>query len=442
MHLGDTIAAIASPPGPSPRAILRISGPNTPAALAALCDDAPTRRTCTAARLSIPQWNASIPCTLLRFAAPASYTGEDSAELLLPGQLAARAVMDLLESIDGVRAASPGEFTIRALFAGKLDPEQAESVGELISASSASELAAAHRVLSGESGGAYRRICEQLARSLALVEAGIDFTDHEDVVAIPATDLREKLTELTEQLDRFVATAAPRESDQSADPLVLFAGPPNAGKSTLLNRLAGFPRAIVSDTPGTTRDILEHTLDLHPGNIRVRLADSAGLDESLTTASQAESSAQSLTRAALGRAAVVVWCDPTGQFAHAPDTAILARTKADLPCNQAPESALHICAIDGRGVTGLARAIADRALRAQTPGEWAVLPRHNAALTDARDQLAQALQLIEADTDHIAEPELVAHCMRAALDAIGAIVGDITPDDIIGRIQSTFCVGK
>jgi tRNA modification GTPase len=443
MILGDTIAAIASAPGHTSRAVVRISGPLTPACLLGLIESPTASRGSSVVRITLAGMPAPIPCVLVRYVSPASYTGEDGAELILPGgSHIAGAVLDAFLEVDGVRRATPGEFTVRALLAGKLAPEQAESVGALIAARSNGELAAAHRVLTGESGGAYRELCVELTHALALVEAGIDFAEHEDVVAIPRADLFVRLNDAHEKLDSYVSNTAPAEH-RSSEPLVVIAGPPNAGKSTLINRLAGWDRAIVSETPGTTRDVLEHAVDLHPGRVRVRLADTAGLDASLTTSSRAEAGAQHQSARAVERACVVVWCDPIGVFEGAPAGAILVRTKADLPCAEHPERVIDVCALDGRGIAALESEIAARAIAADPPGEWGVLPRHAESLRGAHACIADAIDLLkESPDDHLADPELIAQCMRSALDAIGTIVGDVTPDDIIGRIQSTFCVGK
>ncbi len=443
MVLGDTIAALASAPGHSARAIVRLSGPVTHGALCALIDDPPAERGASVVRISLPDLPGRIPCVLVRGVAPASYTGEDGAELIIPGGAhIARLVLDVLLGIDGVRRAAPGEFTVRALLVGKLAPEQAESVGALVAARSEGELVAANRVLSGESGSAYRGVIGSLAHALALVEAGIDFAEHEDVVAIAPHDLRTRLCEIGDRLDSFVSHALPSEQ-LGGEPLVVIVGPPNAGKSTLVNRLAGWDRAIVSEIPGTTRDVVEHAVDLHPGRVRVRLADTAGIDGALIGSSDAEAGGQQQSGDAIGRAGVVVWCDPRCVFDNAPPDAILVRTKSDLPRTGIGGDAIEVCALDGRGISDLEHAIAERALAASPAGEWGVLPRHHDALQAAGVCVREAIDLVDGNPgEALATPELIAQCMRSALDAIGRIVGDITTDDIIGRIQSTFCVGK
>ncbi len=442
----DTIAAIASPQGRSLRGIVRVSGPSTFEALQACVTPAPTGAGAHRCRFDLD--GAALPILLLTFQAPASYTSEDAAEIQAPGNpdLLNR-MLELLCAHDGVRPANPGEFTARAHLNGKLTIEQAEGVAALIAAEDESQRQAADDLLTGATGDRYRAIADEIAEALALVEAGIDFTDQEDVVAITPGDLLARLGAQLEQIDTLlgpVAAAAPNES-----PSVVLVGAPNAGKSTLFNALLGKPRAIVSATPGATRDALREPLDL--GTSQATLIDLAGLDESLAGRSAIDAEAQLIARETINAASVVVVCDPSGAFelaSLAPSGAVTlrVRTMADLPSagDDAFTDALRVCSLDGWNLNALRRAIGDACAAARGDSATHVLPRHQAALTIARQNIQSATDraALFADTDRLHDEELIADPLRAALDALGTITGQVSPDDVLGRIFSSFCIGK
>lgn len=456
----DTIAAVASGAGRSQRAIIRLSGLGTRAVLDALLES-PThqpgahriRLKLGPLRITPDQHNPAapgLPALLLRFNAPHSYTGEDSAEIQLPGNpaLTDRLLQTIL-ALEGVRTAQPGEYTARAFLNERLTLDQAEGVQCAIAAASAADLAAADRLLSGETGHAYRELADEIARLLALVEAGIDFTDQEDVVAIEPRKLAHGLRNCLFGIECFIDPTA-REARRT-EPRVVLAGPPNAGKSTLFNALLGRRRAVVSDTPGTTRDAIEERANLAPAGPIV-LIDLAGLDSALTQRSNEDRAAQTAARHAIEHADLIVYCDPTGRFESIPaegasKPVIRVRTKADRPAAH-PEynaAALSVCALDGWNLPALRQGIAD-ALHGASAGANAagVAPRHQRALRAARDSLVRALTALEPDEHNprLASPEIVAAEMRLTLDAIGEIVGHVTPDDVLGRVFSVFCVGK
>lgn len=456
----DTIAAIASPPGRAHRAIARLAGPGVTEILDRLLDPplGPAAREAGArpVRLRLPPCRPAgpaptLPGLLLLARAPRSYTAQDGAELLVPGhpRLAERVLDALLDA--GARRATPGEFSARAHLAGRLSLEQAEGVARLIAAERDDELAAARTLLSGQAGRRHAEMADRLAGLLALVEAGIDFTDQEDVVAITPADLDAGLAAL--QRDLAEALGSDDHTAREAEPVAVLAGPPNAGKSTLFNALLGRPRAVVADRPGTTRDAIAEPLDLsdqHPGMRSITLVDLAGLGE---TADEADEQAQRLARDQLARADLIIACDPQGRFdqgTHATTAAaavLRVRTMADrvLPDNAATPSpgaqphhgprATPVCALDGTGLPVLRRAIADAALGVRSGGSAALVPRHRRALAQAMDAVADARQ-------SASEPELAAGAMRTALDALGELTGRLSPDDVIGRVFATFCVGK
>lgn len=458
-----TIAAIASPPGRAARAIVRLSGPGVVETLRAAAGVVPSGRGAHRLTLRLPRHPLAprtlpevlpLPALCLLSLAPRSYTGEDSAELFIPGNphLAER-VLQLLIARPGVRLAEPGEFTARAYLAGRLTLAQAEGVAQAIAADSDAQLEAARRLLSGETGARYRRLADELATLLALTEAGIDFTDQEDVVPIPAPELLARLERVGEELRGLLGPAA--EERREARPVAALVGRPNAGKSTLFNALLGRARAVVSDVAGTTRDVLREDLDLSaeaPGEPPAVLLDLAGLDGALGSPVDAES--QRLAREALAGADCLIHCDPEGRFdlpglPGAPTVRV--RTKADLPSGGGGGSgAIAVCALDGLNLHALRRAIADACFGAggTRGGEAAaLLPRHRRALRGALDAVAAAAGLVRedaaADPDGgLLAPELVAGSLREALDRLGEVVGEVTPDDVIGRIFASFCVGK
>ncbi len=461
MRTGDTIVAIASPAGRSARGLIRLSGPGVGGVMAEAFESVPPVGASRGRFRLLPQ---SLPVLVTRYASPRSYTGEDGAEILLPGNpyLLERVLTRLL-SLPGVRLAEPGEFTARAYLAGKLSLDQAEGVAATIAAASEEQLQGAGELLSGSTGAAYRAWADELATLLALVEAGIDFTDQEDVVPIRPGELKRRLGALDDAIGAFIGSSRGGEA-RTALPRVVLAGEPNAGKSTLFNALLGRRRAVVSPVAGTTRDVLEEPLDLAgalPGAGAVLLVDVAGLDAEASFQRDAEGSPtkprvhldmQRRAREAVTDADAVVHCDPSGRFPGLPvpadATVIRVRTKADLPHARddggAPSgiAALPVCALDGWNVPVLRRAIADAACGSRAGGVASVLPRHRRALNQTGVALREGIERIGDGGGALRDPAAVADALRAALDALGELTGRISPDDVIGRVFATFCVGK
>jgi tRNA modification GTPase len=380
---------------------------------------------------------------LIRLPAPRSYTGEESFEVLMPGNpnLVGR-VVELLTANPGVRPAGPGEFSARALLNDRLTLDRAEGVLALITARREDELRAARRLSEGEAGERYRDWSGRIANLLALVEAGIDFTDQEDVVPITPAELSMRLRTLADELETYAGGAAGREARRDL-PRVVLAGEPNAGKSTLFNALLGRRRVVSSPEAGTTRDVIEETwLPAGPGGPEVILCDLPGLDESAGGAcdvERANRAAQQAARAAIERADLVVWCDPSGRFESATGRAVRVRTKADQP---GPASAdLSVCALDGWNLEALRRAIADSVDAAAPSALSAVAPRHARALAQASSCLRRAESLVGEGLVP-ASPELVAAELRRALDAFDDLAGRVSPDQVLGRVFAAFCVGK
>jgi tRNA modification GTPase len=460
--LGDTIAAVASPPGRAARGIIRLSGPATRDALAAILAGPPQpfERQARAARLILDRH--TLPILLITSRAPRSYTGEDTAEILLPANpTIIERTLALLLALSGLRPAAPGEFSARAYLNNKLSLAQAEGIAATIAADSAHQLAAARDLSAGRTGLTYQRWADALATLLALTEAGIDFTDQEDVSPIAPDDLRRRAADIHDQIAAFLGSSRGSEPPRPL-PRIVLAGQPNAGKSTLFNALLGRPRAIASHHPGTTRDLLEEELDLShdlPGAGPILLIDMAGIDTALNpTLPPTDAAAQARAREALATADAVIHCDPSARFPNLPCSPsipiIRVRTKADLPPlpptarprsgrrgeqSACSSDAIPICALDRWNLPTLRRALADLACGARSATAAALLPRHRRALLATQQALAPLLAPPCAGPP---DPALHAATLRAALDPLSELTGRITPDDILGRIFATFCIGK
>jgi tRNA modification GTPase len=442
----STILAIATPPGRSARGIIRISGDET----AALLDGhlTPPRmaargeRRLERGRLRLDD-GLEVPVLVGVFRAPRSYTGEDSAEIQLPGNpvLLDRVIDGLVGSagrrLIAARRAEPGEYTARAFLAGRMDLVEAEGVAATIAARSDAQLRAASMLRRGRLGATADAIAGELAAVLALVEAGIDFTDQEDVVAIAPAALRARLGGVERELKGILDRSVGAERLE-AIPWVVLGGPANAGKSTLFNALLQRGRAIVSPEPGTTRDVLVEplTITTPAGPVEVMLVDVAG-DEAASAG--VRGLAQEAARHARERADLLVRCIPPGEpaLAGTGTEALDVHTKIDL-VPEPPPGTFGVSARTGVGVERLRREIARRIGRPAVnvaDGAMALRARHEGLLREAREQVQRALEL----TGH---EELVAASLRSALDAVGGISGRVSADDVLGRIFATFCVGK
>ena len=455
----DTIVAVGSPPGRSPRGVVRLSGPGTAPVLDALARPRPARKAAGPKPSCWPS-GCMVRCRLRPGAGPTvagwamlrrgprTYTGQDLAEVQCPGNpaLLERVVRRALEA--GARPAEPGEFTFRAYLAGRMDLTQAEGIAATIAAATDGQLAAARHLRQGALGRLAADLVDLLAGVLARVEAGIDFVDQDDVVSVAPAELAADLDAVAERLDLLLARSRTWRSLEAL-PRVVLAGAPSVGKSTLYNALLGRRRALTSPAPGTTRDVLAEPLALRGPEgrmVEVMLVDLAGLDE---PAGALDAEVQAAARAELAGADLVLhvldgrpWPPPP---TRADVPVVRVRTKADLMA--APAGAFDV-RVSGRSGAGLDR------LRLLVPGRvgergvgiaaetLALRPRHDAALRAAAGHVAAARQLVDAAADRIASAELVAGAMRAALDELGRLGGRLTPDDILGRVFAGFCIGK
>lgn len=418
----DTIAALATPPAPAARAVVRTSGPR---ALGVARDLAGVDVEPGVTRASLDLGDVRLPAALWAWRGPRSATGEDVVEYHVPGGPVVSAMLLRALRARGVRDATAGEFTARAYLAGKLDLAQAEGVALTIAAADARELAAARGLLAGALAERLRPARDALIDLLALCEVGLDFAD-EDVVALPASERAERALRIAAELRALVADA-PRVEALARRPTVALAGFPNAGKSTLLNALAGRARAVASPRAGTTRDALRAEVALPRGV--VELLDLAGLDEA------DDADVQRLARAAEASADVLAWVraaddarGPNG-LPRAPD--LVVRTKGDLA--DVPGA---VCAPTGAGLDAL-RARLDALCFGSGAGGAARLAlngRHVGHLAAAAD----ALDAAAGERDDA----LAASALRRALDEVGAVLGRVAPDDVLGRVFASFCIGK
>jgi tRNA modification GTPase len=433
----DTIVALATAPGPGARAIVRLSGRRAAAVAAGVFRDfTQADRRIVEGKIVLPDVSAPLPADLYHVPAPRSSTGQDVVEL---HTLACPPLVELLVAHclgAGARAARPGEFTMRAFLAGKLDLTRAEAVLAVIEAGSRGELTRALAQLAGGIAQPLHALRDDLLNLLADVEAGLDFAD-EDVQFVGTEALLGRLAK-----GLALLTLVRRQLDQRgvADrPFrVVLVGRPNAGKSSLFNALVAAPRAIVSAAPGTTRDYLEQTLDV--GGVPVQLVDTAGLHDA---AEPIESAAQTLGRREAAEADLLLVCRPHGELISPDELGIAAATpvlhvatKCDLRPPAAPMPATS--AATGAGIEALRHLLADRA---KSRGGSPLAPslsrcRHHVDACLARLRHAHAIVLNEE------MPELLALELRVALDELGAMVGAVYTDDLLDRIFSRFCIGK
>jgi tRNA modification GTPase len=453
-----TIAAIASPPGAALRGVIRLSGPESRSivARAAQLERALDQRGVYRGRL----WDGrgEQPLLLLWMPAPHSYTREDVAELHLPGSpwLLDAALKRVLE-LDA-KLAQPGEFTRRAFERGRIDLLQAEGVLEVVAAGDQAERRAGLALLAGGLGRRVSELRDQLEELRALCEASLDF-DETDTAGVPAAELLELGARAGRALDEALAFEERREP-LSDLPRVVLAGAPNAGKSTLFNRLCPGARALVSDLAGTTRDFLVGLWPLGPRG--VRLIDTAGLDAALAAAAEPDRLAQGRAREQQAAADLVLWlADPTvaapldvlRDLATLPagPARCLVWTKADLGHEPPrlpgapPDLALaRVSATSGEGLAALevlvrqALGLGSPTVAPESGPARALGLRHRRALEIAREALREGIDGIAA-----ALPlDLAAEALRRATDALDGIQGRTTPEDVLDRIFARFCLGK
>jgi tRNA modification GTPase len=438
----DTIYAPATAAGVAGVAVVRVSGPQAGAALQTLARKTPEPRVATRARLIDPADGGALDDALvLWFPAPASFTGEDVAEFHLHG---GRAVLNgalaALARLPGLRLARPGEFARRAFDAGKLDLAEIEALADLIAAETRAQARQALAQLGGALGAKIEALRGRAMRLLAHAEAEIDFPDEGDAPQGAIAAMRPGIDALAAEIAALLDDGRRGEILRDGFSVAILV-PPNAGKSSLLNRLAGREAAIVSDIPGTTRDTLEVRLDLR--GLPVVLCDTAGLralDESDPHAPiEREGMRRARARAdgADLKLLVLDARDPAipGELAELARDALIVRNKADL----APGAeGLAISALTGQGLDALeaklARIVAARLGAMDTAAPLLTRARHREALQDAHAALRRARSL---DVAELAGEEL-----RACASALGRIVGRTGVEDVLDVLFAEFCIGK
>ena len=434
-----TIYALSTAPGKAGVAVLRISGAGAGEALLALSglSSLPAPREAVLLRLRDPDSGAPLDRALvLYFVGPASFTGEDVVELHVHGGRAVVAsVLRALASLPGLRAAGPGEFTRRAFENGRLDLTEVEGLADLIDAETEAQRRQAFRQMEGALGRLYEGWRHRLMRVLAYAEAEIDFPDEDevpgDLIARLGPELSALETEIASHLDDG------RRGERLRDGIeIAIIGPPNAGKSSLLNRLAGRDAAIVSDEAGTTRDVLEVRLDI--GGVPVTLADTAGLREA-ANAIEREGVRRALARAEAADLRLIVAAPGVGDFSLAQPGDILILNKIDLGA-PVPEGAIAISALTGEGLDRLEAELASRVGAEYEMRENPVITRarHREGLAECASSLARAHAALASGRD----AELVAEDLRLAARALGRLTGRVDVEDLLDIIFRDFCIGK
>jgi len=422
----DTIYALGSARGKAGVAVVRISGARALEVVSALAGRVEPRR--PVLRRLVQREVVLDEAIVLTFPGPGSFTGEDVAELHLHGSVATvSAVLRALSSFDGLRQAEAGEFTRRALENEKLDLAQVEGLADLVEAETEAQRRQALRVLSGALGDRAENWRGRLVRAAALLEATIDFADEEvptDVFPEVRSLLDEVLGELRREAVGVRAAERIREGFE-----VAIVGPPNVGKSTLLNALAGRQAAITSEIAGTTRDVIEVRMDLD--GLPVTLLDTAGIRES---GDRIEALGIDLAVSrARGADLRLILVEPEGLPVIEPvEGDIVAVPKADVTEGD-------FSAVTGKGVDGLvARITATLAERASGAGV-AVRERHRLAIDRAIGALGIALDRVDS-TPELAE--LVAEDVRTAIRALESLVGHVDVEHLLDEIFASFCIGK
>jgi tRNA modification GTPase len=456
MENSDTIAAIATPTGRGGIGIVRISGRNAKSIALKLIGNIPKPRYASLSRFLDENGEVIDQGIALYFPAPHSYTGEDVLELQGHG---GPAVMSLLLSncvSAGARLAQPGEFTLRAFLNDKLDLAQAESVADIIDASTHEAARCAMRSLQGEFSAAIHGLVQALTDLRMLVEASLDFPE-EDLDAAWHADIGGKLKNIQTRLERVFLSA--RQGSLLQEGLwVVLIGKPNVGKSSLLNQLAGEEAAIVSEIPGTTRDTVLRPIAIE--GVPLHLLDTAGLRE---TDDLVEKIGIARTRSAIEKAGLALLLMDSREGITPEDQVIFDNLPPELPricvynkidlLERSPQFAsqpnaggkgdIYLSAKTGAGIESLRRMILDMAGWNPHMGEGVFMARrrHLVALTETDGHLKCAAHLA-GDESYGDRLELLAEELRLAQRSLSAITGEFTADDLLGEIFSRFCIGK
>ena len=452
-HMGDsdtmsqvaTIFALSSAPGRAGVAVIRVSGPAAGAVLDALASPRPQPRTAALRRLRRSGSGEALDQALvLWLPGPGSFTGEDVAELHVHGGRAVvQTVLQAIGEVGGCRPAEPGEFARRAFENGKLDLTMAEGLADLIDAETEAQRKQALRQAGGALADLYGAWRSSLLEALALVEAAVDFSDEGDVGSATFVQAMPIVADLDAAIRAHLADGRRGEILREGFNVVL-AGPPNVGKSSLLNALARREAAIVSEEAGTTRDVIEVRLDLD--GIPVVIGDTAGIREA-SGAIEREGIRRTLARSR--EADLVLWLmdarspDPNlpPELTDLADRTLWVSNKVDISpdgAREVPPDVVAVSALTGQGIDTLTRRLATIARDRIAPDEHPGLTqeRHRRNLEDCRQALTDFLQ------GSPAQVELRAEDLRLAANALGRLTGRVDPEQVLGEIFGRFCIGK
>ena len=450
----DPIVAIASAPGRGAVGIVRASGRDLTTLIQAVCGRALVPRQATLLPFLGDQGEALDRGLAIHFPGPHSYTGEDVLELQAHGGpvLLQLLLARCMAAMPGLRLAEPGEFTERAFLNDKLDLAQAEAVADLIDASTEAAARSAARSLSGAFSAEVAQLAERTVRLRMLVEATLDFPE-EEIDFLEKARAREQLDGIADTLAKALSRA--RQGALLREGLrVVLAGQPNVGKSSLLNALAGAELAIVTPIPGTTRDRVAETIQIE--GVPLHITDTAGLRHDAHAADEVERIGIARSWESIGSADVVLFLRDLGRVGQADYDAADAAISAELPAeasvlqvfNKAdlesaaalPEGALSLSARTGQGLDTLRHELLARAgWQASQEGLFIARTRHVQALRQAQAHVAIAQQHAE---QRDAALDLLAEELRLAHQALQAITGEFSNEDLLGEIFSRFCIGK
>ncbi len=485
----NAIVAVGTPIGAGSRSLIRVSGSGVLAPIAETLDGPAARlarerrRGIAVGRLPLPFGTTEVlmPVIVAVAPGPGSFTGEDVAEIQVPGHARLAAIVRdrLIDAIERrgmpARSAAPGEFSARAFLSGRLAVEDATGIALAIEADRDDELDAVDRLRADDRGVTLGSIRAAMIAVAGRLEAGIDFTDEEDVIACTVHEVREALGSARNLLEGMRSTVEAISGDASGLPRVVLVGPPNAGKSTLFNALCGDDRVVVSPVPGTTRDAIEAVVELAGDTdadpaVRCVLVDTAGVGvgaaggiggvqigggEEIESIDPLEAAATEATSRAAATATVLVRCRPATDarvddladrdLADRQGTEIEVVTKADLGGGHASERDLRVSAVTGAGLDTLRRRLHDAVARSTaSDARRSLLDRLARGLDAAVGWLDEAESMIaSAPADRgVPSPELVAAAVRGAIGEIGLLDGSLDPDRVLDEVFGRFCVGK